>query len=491
MLFPTLDFALFFVVVFAASWSLAERAEARKVFLLAASYFFYGYWDWRFMLLLAGSSLINFWAGQALALERRPFGRKLVVAVAVTLNLSILGFFKYYGFFLDSLGELLFRVGLERDLPLLEIILPVGISFFTFQGISYVVDVYRRDVEPVTSPIDLFLYISFFPQLVAGPIVRAAHFLPQLAAPPRLDRGVAALGLMLILFGLFKKMVVAQYLAEKLVDPVFFDPWSYGTADLLLGVYGYAVQIYADFSGYSDIAIGTAALLGYRFLPNFDQPYRATSLREFWRRWNISLSTWLRDYLYKPLGGSRGSSLRTVRNMFITMFLGGLWHGAAWTFVLWGSFHGLALGVERLVHRLAGARAAVVAVEGGGAAGVVLRAGDAGGRALAQLAGLLVTFHLIGFGWILFRSPDMEIVGAYLEGLGQWSVEAKLATPFVMALVFGSLAMHFAPADLAQRCARPMARFGFLGLGLFFGVAVTLISAVSPEGVAPFIYFQF
>ncbi|RME97835.1 MAG: MBOAT family protein, partial [Alphaproteobacteria bacterium] len=213
MLFPTLDFALFFLVVFALCWELRHRPETRKVFLLAASYFFYGYWDWRFTMLLAGSSLINYTAGRLVGLTRDERQRKLLVGLAVAFNLAILGFFKYYGFFLDSLADLLLRLGLERDLPFMEIILPVGISFFTFQGISYVVDVYRREIKPVTAPLDIFLYISFFPQLVAGPIVRAADFLPQLREKPRLDAAMVSLGVVLILTGLFKKMVIANYLA--------------------------------------------------------------------------------------------------------------------------------------------------------------------------------------------------------------------------------------------------------------------------------------
>ncbi len=490
MLFPTLDFAIFFLVVFATSWALSGSIGGRKLFLLGASYFFYGYWDWRFMLLLAGGSLINYWAGMALSLESEMRRRKRIVAVGVALNLVVLAFFKYYGFFLESLGEILFNLGIERDLPFLEIILPVGISFFTFQGISYIVDVYRRDVSPVSQPVDLFLYISFFPQLVAGPIVRAAHFLPQLRREPVLDAKIAGFGLSLILFGLFKKMVIAHHLSEGIVDQVFADPWSYGGFDLLLGVYAYAVQIYCDFSGYSDIAIGTAALLGYRFVKNFDQPYRATSLIDFWRRWHISLSTWLRDYLFIPLGGSWNGWFKTARNLIITMFLGGIWHGAAWNFILWGLFHGILLMMNRAWRGLKPKTDKGQDFGAGGVAGILAIA-DWANRFVAGTIGVAITFNLVCIGWILFRSQDLESASAYFAGLQNWDIPAMVATPFLTALVILSLAMHFMPRNLPELFGIVLAKSGMIIAGLVFGAGLVLIKAMSPEGVAPFIYFQF
>ena len=491
MLFPTLDFALFFMVVFIISWELRRHIEARKLVLLAASYFFYGFWDWRFTGLLLGSSLLNYSAGYLLQRHDDEFRRKLIVGVAVAINLSVLGFFKYYGFFLDSLTDVLVRFNIERDLPFLEIILPVGISFFTFQGISYVVDVYRREVDASTSLIDLCLYISFFPQLVAGPIVRASEFLPQLTAPPALSRTQIGQGVVLILVGLFKKMVIANYLATELVDKVFFDPTVYGAVDLAIGVYGYAIQIYCDFSGYSDIAIGVAALLGYRFRRNFNQPYRAKNLREFWRRWHISLSTWLRDYLYIPLGGSHGTRIATYRNIVLTMVLGGIWHGAAWTFVLWGMFHGVAIALERLIAGLTPQYSYAVAGYGGGKVGRVLEFSDSGGRALAGFAGVFVTFNLVCFSWILFRSTDMDTVFALLRGLGNWSAPPELSTPFITVLVFGTLASQFFPAIWVEKTGHYLSRLKAGVLGLVLGAGLLFIEAVSPDGVAPFIYFQF
>lgn len=494
MLFPTLDFALFFLLVFAISWELRQRPEPRKVFLLGASYLFYGYWDWRFTALLAGSSLINYTAGRLIGLSRSEGERKAYAAVAIVLNLAILGFFKYYGFFLDSLATMLASAGLERDLPFLEIILPVGISFFTFQGISYVVDVYRREIEAVDSPVDVFLYISFFPQLVAGPIVRAADFLPQLRAEPRLSRSLVSLGILLILVGLFKKMVIANYLATGLVDEVFFDPSIYAGPDLALAIYAYAIQIYCDFSGYSDIAIGIAALLGYRFKWNFNQPYRAASLREFWRRWHISLSEWLRDYLYKPLGGSRGGSWSTCRNLFLTMFLGGIWHGAAWTFIIWGLIHGTALAVERMVLAFKTVPAAGPAFAAAGRGSPTFVPADPSrshAGPLARAIGVLVTFHIVCLAWIFFRAQNLEFAIAYLEGLTKWDQPAQFVQPFFVVMVAASLAAHFLPNDLVTRTSKLLEPVGPLGLGLLLGAGVLLIEAVAPEGVAPFIYFQF
>ena len=353
--------------------------------------------------------------------------RKSVLGVAVAALMLVLGFFKYYGFFLNSLQDVLFAIGLQRDLPFLQIILPVGISFFTFQAISYVVDVYRGDVAYREKPLDVLLYISLFPQLVAGPIVRAADFLPQLERQAQLTRSAVVGGLVLCWFGLMKKMVVANYLAADLVDPVFLDPGSYSSLMVLLATYGYAIQIYCDFSGYSDIAIGTAALLGFHFKVNFNQPYRATSLQDFWRRWHMSLSQWLRDYLYIPLGGSRFGTWKTYRNLFVTMFLGGLWHGAAWNFVIWGSLHGAWLGMER-------------------AMGI----GQHGKTTWRSLMGWLVTFHVVCAAWIFFRASDLLTALNMFFVLGQLSLSIDELTWFTLALIFIPLSFQFVRSDMTD-----------------------------------------
>jgi alginate O-acetyltransferase complex protein AlgI len=493
MLFPTLEFALFFLIVFGISWEMRHRPEPRKVFLLGASYFFYGYWDWRFTALLAASSLINYVASRFIGISANERDRKLLLGVAVALNLAILGFFKYYGFFLDQLAEMLHNAGLERDLPFLEIILPVGISFFTFQGISYVTDVYRRQLEAATSPLDVFLYISFFPQLVAGPIVRASDFLPQLREKPQLSRSLVSLGILLILLGLFKKMVIANYLASELVDQVFFDPSMYAGPDLALAIYAYAVQIYCDFSGYSDIAIGVAALLGYRFRWNFNQPYRAASLKEFWRRWHISLSEWLRDYLYKPLGGARGGSLLTYRNLFLTMVLGGIWHGAAWTFVIWGLIHGTSLAGERLILSLKtlSVQAPAMAVAGHGSGAIASLDPPKRGSFMSRTLGVLVTFHIVCLAWIFFRAENLEFALSYVQGLANWSEAGQFTSPFLVVMVATSLGAHFLPNGMVTRTAKALEGVGHICLGFLLGFGILIIQSVAPEGVAPFIYFQF
>lgn len=479
MLFPTFDFGVFFVGVFVVSWLLRNSIDLRKAFLLAVSYFFYGYWDWRFLGLLFLSTTINFAAGRLLISLNEDYHRKWVVGVAVVLNLVILGFFKYYGFFLVSLSNVLVSIGWERDLPLLDIVLPIGISFFTFQGISYVVDVYRRDVPPVRNPLDLYLYISFFPQLVAGPIVRAAHFLPQLDERPALTRAMLVFGFSLILLGLFKKMIVASYLATEIVDDVFAVPSAYSSLDLFVAAHAFVVQIYCDFSGYSDIAIGAAALLGYRFKKNFDRPLSATSLQELWQRWHISLTSWLRDYLYRPLKGRGRGQARMYRNLILTMVIAGLWHGAAWTFVIWGSLQGIILVLERVVKG-------------------TIRSWERNGNALLvrwipshPAIGWLVTINLFAITGVFFRAADIAVVGEFYAGLLAMTFYAEKFTPFVALLVGGSLAAQFIRTDTLVQLGGRVQALRPVTLGLLIGAGLVAMEMLGPRGVAPFIYFQF
>lgn len=471
MLFPTLDFGIFFLIVFTTSWALVAQLDLRKVFLVSASYVFYGYWDWRFCLLLLASSLVNYIAGRLIDdPDASPQFRKWVLRAAVAANLASLGFFKYYEFFIASLNDLMWDLGLERELPFLEIVLPVGISFFTFQGISYVVDIYRRDLSASRSALDVMLYISFFPQLVAGPIVRAQTLLPQIEARPDPSRVLVTYGILLVVVGLFKKIIVANYLATEMVDIAFFDPTVYGPIDLSLAIWGYAIQIYCDFSAYSDIAIGVAALLGFRFQKNFNQPYRAESVRELWRRWHISLSTWLRDYVYIPIGGDRGPPWRTRLNMFLTMLLGGIWHGAAWTYVFWGSLHGAALVLERWL-----------GLARSHAQRPVWR------RALA----VALTFNFTCLAYIFFRAETFDDALLYLASFGNWQAPIQFLSPFLIALVGFGFAAHFLPEDSLERCERRISRLPLLVRGAMAGFAVAAIDALGPEGIAPFIYFQF
>ncbi|MCA8906294.1 MAG: MBOAT family protein [Rhodospirillaceae bacterium] len=470
MLFPTLDFGIFFLIVFFVSWALRGINLWRKWFLVGASYFFYGYWDWRFCFLLAISSAVNYVAG--VLIQDLPDGakRQWVLRGAIIFNIGVLGFFKYFEFFLTSFNDMMLGLGLEREIPLFEIILPVGISFFTFQGVSYVMDVARRDIPASRSLLDVLLYISFFPQLVAGPIVRASTLIPQIEAKPDPQRILMSMGLLLVLLGLFKKMVIANYLATEIVDQVFEDPSYYHAFDLLLAIWGYAIQIYCDFSAYSDIAIGVAAMLGYRFQKNFNQPFRSESIRELWRRWHISLSTWLRDYLYIPLGGNRGGPWKARRNLFLTMFLGGMWHGAAWHFLFWGGLHGVALVIETVLTH---------------------------GRQLAKKPlwlGPLLVFYAFNFNclsFIFFRSEDLSYAFLYLQSFGNFDLPVMFWTPFLMTLVFGGLALHFLPEDGLERVERYFRRLPLVVQGGLAGLGIVAIDAMGPDGVAPFIYFQF
>ncbi|MBV9863403.1 MAG: MBOAT family protein [Alphaproteobacteria bacterium] len=470
MLFPTFDFLLFFVAVAAAMTALDGRFLAKKIVLVIASYFFYAQWDWRFCFLLAFSTAVSYGAGRAIAAAPGARRRRAVLTAAVTVHLLLLGAFKYFDFFVLSTNQFAHLLGLQHELPFLEVILPVGISFFTFHGISYVTDVYRGDVEVCRQPVDMALYMSFFPQLVAGPIVRAAYFLPQLQRESREPIPVAA-ALVLILGGLFKKVVLANYLATGLVDPVFAAPTGYSGPDLLLGVYGYAVQIYCDFSAYTDIAIAVAALLGFRFPRNFNQPYRAQRLREFWQRWHISLSSWLRDYLYKPLGGNRHGRAKTYRNLMITMLLGGIWHGAGWKFVMWGALHGGGLAAERIVEPWIGRRPRTSA-----------------GKALSTI----LVFHFVCLAWVFFRAEDFDIAWVYLGGLGSgWQNGLQQVGPFAVMLIALGLATQFTPPDWLERASAIIGRLPYWGMGAMAGIVVALINALGPEGVAPFIYFRF
>jgi alginate O-acetyltransferase complex protein AlgI len=464
MLFPTVQFAIFFPVVLVLSWALMSRPPIWKPFILVASYVFYAYANWKFCLLLGGITLGNQAAAKLIHRTEDERQRKWIVRAAVALDLAVLAVFKYYAFFVQDVGDVLDAVHLGLPIPLLTIALPVGVSFFTFQAISYTVDVHRRVIPPA-STLDVAIYLSFFSHLVAGPIVRAREFLPQLASPRDRTRVAVGPGIMLIGIGLVKKVVLADYLARTLVDPVFAVPQSYGTPDVLLASYGYAAQIYCDFSGYTDIAIGLALLLGFVFPQNFDRPYRSLGFREFWRRWHMTLSRFLRDFLYIPLGGNRGGRWMTYRNLMITMVLGGLWHGAAWTFVLWGAFHGAGLCAEHML-------------------------GERWTRRPVWLR-WLITFHLIVFGWILFRAQGLDVVGDYLTSLFTWVSPTLWSVPVVAAIlvVIGTQLLPPRPLD-ALRVRIERANPAVLGTAL--AVVILLVAATVPsQGVPPFIYFRF
>jgi alginate O-acetyltransferase complex protein AlgI len=475
MLFPTVDFAIFFVVVFLGHWLLNHLAQPWTLFMIGASYVFYAWWDPRFVLLLVGISVIAQLGAIAVERTRSPRSRLLVNAVAVALLLLPLAFFKYYGFFAVNVTNTLAALGMGSSVPLIQVVLPVGISFFTFMAIAYVVDVYRGDVE-VAGWTDTFLYLSFFPHLVAGPIVRPGELIPQLQER-RDERHVDVAGAAwLILGGLFKKVVISSYLASAIVDPVFGDPFARSAPDALFGIVGYAIVIYADFSGYTDIAIGVAKLLGFRFPRNFDRPYTARSIQDFWRRWHMTLSRWLRDYLYIPLGGNRRGERRTLINIFATMVLGGLWHGAAWTFVFWGAFHGALLAA----HQWRRWRAPAEEAE---------EQPDRWPDVLRQSA---ATFALVCVGWVFFRSDSLEtafgLLGRLVTG---WFTPTEFVNPLVILTILGMLALQFWPRGLGLWLQAGLSRLKPAPLGIVLALVLLVIVILGPPGVAPFIYFQF
>ena len=473
MLFPTVDFAIFFVVVLTANWFLMPHPKLWRIVMLAASFFFYGSWDYRFTALLAGSILIN----QALAVAiHRSVGRRRhhLVTAAVAANLGILGFFKYYGFLITSVANTLQAIGLEPSIPLLQVVLPVGISFFTFQALSYVIDIYRGKFEPVPL-LDFGLYLSFFPQLVAGPIVRAREFLPQLKEPRDPRRLDSSRAFYLIIIGLAKKIVIADFLATQIVDGVFTTPGQFSSLEVLIGIYGYAVQIYCDFSAYSDIAIGVALLLGFSFPDNFNAPYTAVSIRDFWRRWHMTLSRWLRDYLYIPLGGSRGSSASTYRNLMLTMLLGGLWHGAAWSFVLWGGLHGGWLAIERRREERRESQ------------GLPEPPDTAGRRILARI----VVFHLVCLGWVLFRAGSLTVAWEVMTRLATGWGPAPAVTPAILLAIAVGIGSQYVPRGAVVRLQATFSRLAPALQGIVLAFALAAIDGLGQEGVAAFIYFQF
>jgi alginate O-acetyltransferase complex protein AlgI len=463
---------MFFTIIYPVCWALRSHARLWQLFVLGASYVFYSLWDWRFVGLIALSTLVNQLAALLLAREVER-GQRVVLFAALLFNVGLLGGFKYYGFFVESFNDLMRDVGLAPRAPLVEVLLPVGISFFTFQAIAYVVDVYRRTLRP-GSLLGFAVYLAFFPHLVAGPIVRAAEFLPQLARPRALTSDDASRAALLIARGLFKKVVISSFLATTIVDPVFGAPEQYSSAEVVVGTLGYAVQIYADFSGYTDMAIGIALLLGIRFPQNFDRPYAAASLQEFWRRWHITLSRWLRDYLYIPLGGNRRGRGRTSANLLATMVLGGLWHGAAWTFVVWGLFHGLGLAAER----------AVVALRRGRVASAAAGAG-------LQWLGPLLTFLFVCVGWVFFRAESLTTALTLLgRSVTAWG-PAPLLTPGLLIVIAAAIAVQYLPAGLEQRLEAAVARMPLVAQGAALGLFIAVTFALGPTGVAPFIYYQF
>lgn len=466
MIFSSFQFVFFLLGLFFLI-SIVPSQRWRKLILLVASYYFYAYWDYRFLLLLWFSTLFNYFVGNVVFATADQRRKKLILVLSVIVNLGILGFFKYYNFFAQSASYILSDWGF--DVMTLNVLLPVGISFFTFEVISYTIDIYRGRIKPADTLFEFAMFIAFFPRLVAGPIVRAADYLPQLKKPLRIEGHNVWAGTQIFIVGLFKKLMVADAVAP-FVNQVFADPNFYNSPTVWLAVLGYSIQIYCDFSGYSDMAIGTARMFGFVLNRNFYMPYLATSVTEFWQRWHISLSTWLRDYLYISLGGNRKGELRTYTNLMITMLLGGLWHGASWNFVIWGGVHGLALAVHRFWSGRFKPDESIL------------------GRFEAGLG----TFLFVTAVWVLFRAPDTATMLTvyskmlFIEPSGvSWYYHYFFVAAFLM--IIGHVAGSMRREDDLIFFKTP---YSFQAA---FATVTTLliIYLFAPTNTNPFIYFQF
>lgn len=478
MVFSSFTFFVFFIIVCSLMLltnlkmkiSQEKRMLIRHVILLIASYIFYGWWNWKCLFLMVGLTVISYACSWMFDKPKKKF----YLALGVVVPLLVLGIFKYFNFFIDSFAHML---GIQ-NVGTLNILLPVGISFYTFQTLSYTLDVWRGKVKPEKSFVKVALYISFFPQLVAGPIVKAGEFLPQLEE----DRNISAenfkKGIQIFVFGLFKKIVIADNISVC-VDTVFRMPEVFHAVSIIVAVIGYSLQIYCDFSGYSDMAIGCAKCLGYDLMRNFDMPYIARNISEFWKRWHISLSTWLQEYLYIPLGGNRKGSVRTYINLFLTMLIGGLWHGAAWTFVAWGALHGAMLCIHKLWMKL------------------LKRDKTYRGTVFGNICSATLTYIFVAFCWIFFRANDFQTAWAVIMGMLTWQNGILYISSWV---ILGVICVMIATAVACTKSAKQKETIhGFyplVSLDTIWGrvailVAAGIAFALAYTGSNPFIYFQF
>ena len=475
MLFNSLDFAVFLPLVFILYWFVFKRSlSAQNGLLLVASYVFYAWWDWRFLGLIVFSTLVDYAVARGLVKAEKSQKRQLLLGISLVCNLGLLGFFKYYNFFVDSWVDAWAHLGVSLSVQTLSIILPVGISFYTFQTLSYTIDVYRKQLEPTTNLIQFATYVAFFPQLVAGPIERAKQLLPQFAIPRVFNSEFAIRGVSLIIWGLFKKMVVADNCAF-FVNQLFDGSGSYSSAELFLGAVLFAFQIYGDFSGYSDIAIGVARLFGFRLMTNFAFPYFSRDIAEFWRRWHISLSTWFRDYVYIPLGGSRGSMWLNIRNVLVVFIVSGFWHGANWTFIIWGGIHAL-LFLPLLVrqknrHHVAGTRIQ-----------------------LYQLPRILYTFVVVRLAWVFFRADTVSLAWTMLEDMLRFDsgtlhvfYQSSKSVLLSTITVFSILVLMFYEFRTVQTNQREVVLTTYHAVF----IAILLVFMGVYKNPADFIYFQF
>lgn len=485
MLFNSIDFAIFLPIVFMLYWfATNHNLKLQNLLIVVASYLFYGWWDWRFLSLILFSTLVDYSVGLGLKNERKPIRRKFLLWVSILINLGFLGFFKYYNFFLDNFVTAFSFFGMEIKPNTLNIILPVGISFYTFQTLSYTLDVYKRKLEPTKDFITFSAFVSFFPQLVAGPIERATHLLPQFYTKRTFDYTKSVDGMRQILWGLFKKVVIADGCAE-IVNQIFNNSSDMNGSTLAIGALLFAFQIYGDFSGYSDIAIGTARLFGFDLMQNFNFPYFSRDIAEFWRRWHISLSTWFRDYLYIPLGGSRGSTWVTIRNIFIIFIVSGFWHGANWTFIVWGALNAvyflpLLLTKRNRKYLDTAAKARTLPT-------------------LREFLSITATFGLTVFAWIFFRAENLGHAFDYISGMLSQSFFTIPNTPpetsifkiiTTLLLISGFIIIEWGGREEQYAIANIIKiRQRLFRWGLYLFICFVIILFVSQP--QEFIYFQF
>lgn len=471
LLFSSSLFLGLFLVFYLVYTLTRKYTVFRTVYVYLFSIFFYYKAGGEYFILLVLSAFINYVLSEMMDLSQKKSLRKMMLTITVVLNLLVLAYFKYTNFFIGNLNVLF-----DGNFQFQHILLPVGISFYTFQAISYSIDLYRRELEPAKNILDFAFYLSFFPQLVAGPIVRAKKFLPQMYREIHLSKEDAGLALFLIIMGLVKKAVISDYISLNFVDRIFDSPLSYTPFETLMATYGYALQIYCDFSGYSDMAIGLALLMGFKLPENFRTPYKSGSVTEFWRRWHISLSSWLRDYLYIPLGGNRKGKFRTYVNLFLTMLIGGLWHGAAWKYIVWGALHGGALAVERLFKQF-----------------VKLPEKNI----LVNLICGIATFHFVAFCWIFFKASDFEVAKAVITNISrlEYNPEAWLtiiqAYKNVFIVILIGFLLHFTPKRLGDMVEMSFLKLPYIGRAVVVGFIFWLVYATASSGTQPFIYFQF
>jgi len=482
MLFNSIEFLIFFIIVFILYWFVTNKnLKVQNALLLISSYVFYGWWDWRFLSLIIISSFVDFLLAKKIVATAESKKRKLLLYCSIFVNLGFLGVFKYYNFFVDSFINLLSQFDINTNFRTLNIILPVGISFYTFQTLSYTIDVYKKKMSTTNDMLSFFTFVAFFPQLVAGPIERAKHLLPQFEKKRVFDYETVKKGGQLILIGFFKKIVIADSLAV-LVDAVYNNLESYTGFPMVVATLFFAFQIYCDFSGYSDIAIGTARLMGFDLMTNFRQPYFSTSLTEFWRRWHISLSTWFRDYVYIPLGGSRVYNPRVYINIFLTFLLSGLWHGANWTFVIWGAIHGFVLVIEKMTFKKIESE-----------------------NKFLHLSRMALTFLIVCVAWVFFRSNNINdaffILSNMFSDISEWTNLTSLSLKFrgmgipekeifntiilLAVLILIDMVLNISKAiDFIKKTT-------LLRWSLYFFILFAIVFSATKNTAGNFIYFQF